>query len=133
MASALVAARAAALAHYRAQLSTEVLDRAPLRFALPYFALIEGQQVRDRLNKRAVGFTVRLTFQLVSDPHDAGAAPSDTLIDAFDAASEAVLDLSAGGFSVRDQYIEEIAPFTDADERGAALHKTDITLLIEIR
>ena len=132
MASALVAARKAALAHFRPVLTPDVLDRAPLRYRLPYWALISGQQTREGLNKRAVGYEVRLVFQLTSNPHDDGATSDDDLIDAFDGTAESMLDLSASGFNVRDQYVEEIEPFTDQDEHGAELHRTDVTLLIEV-
>ena len=138
MGSAVVAARTAALAHVRAQFvasgyaDVDVLDRAPLRYRLPYLALVEARQDRERLNKQAVRYLVRLTFQLTSNPHDGRAVPEGDLIDAFDAASETKLDLSESGFGVREQYLEEIVPFTDRDEAGAEVHRTDIVLLVEV-
>ena len=138
MGSAVVATRKAALAFFRAQLveagyaGVDVLDRAPLRYRLPHFALVEARQDRERLNKRAVRYVVRLTFQLTSNPHDTHAAPDDDLINAFDAAFETRLDLSASGFGIREQYLEEIVPFTDRDAGGAEVHRTDIILLVEV-
>lgn len=139
MPSTLISTRTAALARMTGELAAsapgvDVLDAAPLRYRLPYvtFQRTFLADVRT-LSKTTEQHTVGVTFDAVTDPHDE--SPTITLgdlVDAMDAAMEAALDLSSGGFAVRRQRLVEADVFEDVDELGAELKRARLTWNVEI-
>lgn len=132
MANATVALRAAALARYRAEVSEDVHDHAPLRHVLPYAALVRASVFqRVRLNKTTVQWEVDLVFELVTDPHSDGKT-ADAMIDDFDAAFAALL--APVGFTVQadGQFVASLEVFSRLDEAGAELKIAELTLRCEV-